>query len=105
MQSRQLPEAKVFKVALDLLNRETIDINNNSKSIAEALVDGSITDNELIKIFNNPDVFPNNNNNKQNLPEGEYASQDAMMYFVRAIGYFISDSQLYELTHRLAAIE
>lgn len=100
--TEEVKKLPVFKIVLDILNRKTKDDPN--KSIAQALIDGTISKKELASI-NESVAFPNNQRNTQELPEGEYQSQEAMMNFVRTIGPFLSDKVLYHITDQLAEIE
>ncbi len=91
-----------YKVVLDNLNHKTK--SNPNKTVAEAILDGTITIEDLREI-NSTITFPANNFNRFKLPEGEYASQDMMFEFVNVIGPYLSDQALFSLTDKLASIE
>jgi len=92
----------IFQIVLTRLNQKSI--SNPQKTIADVLIEGSFTRQDLLAI-NDTTKFPTNNLNPQKLPEGPYNSQMAMMQFTRKIGPFLSDKILYHITHALADIE
>lgn len=92
----------IYSVVVNNLNKKTL--SNPSKSIAEAMLDGSIEIKDLRSI-NDTMAFPPNNFNRLQLTEGEYSSQEAMMNFVRTIGEYLSDKNLYKIVHSLTEIE
>ena len=92
----------IYKVVLDQFNKKVTDGSN--KTIAEALLEGSLTEKDLIKI-NDSFSFPANTYNTMKLPEGAYSTQEAMMSFVILIAPYLSEHALYLITHRLTKIE
>lgn len=88
------------KIVLDILARTT----KSGKTYAEAMIDGSITEEELRGI-NSTQTFPSTRYNNQILPEDQYSSMEAMQDFVAKIGPHLSDAALYRITHLYAKIE
>lgn len=69
-------------------------VSQPSKSIAVVLLEGTYTKDDLRSINV---AFPSNSLNALKDPEGPYNSQEAMFQFIKILGPYLSDQQLYRL--------
>ena len=92
----------IYQIVISVLSQPTQ--SNLDKSIAAAMMDGTISIEDLA-IINGMSAFPGNHFNALKLPEGAYSSNEVMNAFTRAIGPFLSDRNLYQITHKLIAAE
>lgn len=76
-------------------------ISQPSKTIATVLLDGSYTKEDLRSINV---AFPSNSLNALKDPEGPYNGQEAMFQFIRTIGPYLSDQNLFRLVDALTEL-
>jgi hypothetical protein len=93
---------RIYGVVLDNLTKPAK--SDPKKSIGEVLTDGTYNHADLIVIYNTTN-FPPNNRNHLNAPEGAYTSSEAMHTFACIIEPYLSDKELFHLTHELTRIE
>lgn len=85
------------KVVIEQLSKPSE--SDPSKTLGEALIDGTFTKDEILDLHNkNIEIFGGNSSNQKKLPEGAYSMQEAIHEFVETIGPFLSEKRLFEIT-------